>query len=322
MTETNIKEMNSISITRSEATELVELYVNCSYEIFRKYDSMGELFARMSLDPSMGALLKLKGDPDNHVKTSAMFFDTINELFDNVGIETFQKTQTRIRTTFMKHLDKLESLKIVTFLSCAIHNNIHMNQVNIQEILGDNTFEYNDCVVCEWCGQDYFYYTTTYGLNKPVCSKCVFVEEPEVTEDDEAEVTEDDESEVTEDDEAEVTEDDESEVTEDDEAEVTEDDEAEVTEDDEAELTEAEDDEAEVTEAELTEDDEAEVTEDDEAEVTEAENLQRENLQREAWEYQFNKGWEKGWKAAMKNIKLFAKQQRKDVRKHMKTGSA
>ena len=111
---------------------------------------------------------------DKHSETSDMFFNSIKELFDGVNKnESFIITSKRIRTTIMKHINKLQSMQIVTFLSCAIHNYIHANQPIIEEVLGDNTYEYNECYGCEWEGSDYFYYCTSYGLNKPVCSVCV-----------------------------------------------------------------------------------------------------------------------------------------------------
>ncbi len=95
------------------------------------------------------------------------------ELLFNNKSESFIITSKRVRTTIMKHIDKLKSMQIVTYLSCAIHNYIHANQPIIKEVLGDNTYEYNECYECKWKGEDYFYYCTSYGLNKPICSICV-----------------------------------------------------------------------------------------------------------------------------------------------------
>jgi len=190
-------------VTRSEATNLVELYLRATNNPLSEKSRKGKYSAPMATfrtmtqyQPRTGSSLNGKGPLDKYAFPSDMFFNTIKELIDAVGKkEPFRVTQKRIRTTFMQNIEKIQSLQILQFLSCAIDNYLQEKHEHIENVLGDNTYEDNTCSVCEWSGGDYFYYSTTYGLNRPVCSDCVFVderknEEEEVEEEVEMEVDE------------------------------------------------------------------------------------------------------------------------------------
>ena len=177
--------MNYDSLTRSEASTLVELYMKCTNNPLYhgdgqmdKYRAPQSTFRIMTQYYHMGAVLIGKGPLNQHNEISDMFFNTINKLVEGVMIkEPFGETQKHIRTTFMNDVDKMKSLQLVVFLSCAVDNYLRENHDHIEQVLGDNTYEYNSCSVCDWSGDDNFYYSTHYGLNQPVCTKCVFIDE-------------------------------------------------------------------------------------------------------------------------------------------------
>ena len=172
-------------ITRTEATKLVELYMKCTNDPLSqkgrkcKYTAPMKTFRNMTSDKNMGAVLVGKGDSKEHTKNSDMFFNIIKELVESVAKEKFVITQKRIRTTLMSELETFKSLKITMFLKSAIDNYLQQTHEHIKEAHSDNTYEYNDCSVCKWTGTDYFYYSTIYGLNVPVCSMCVEEKEKE-----------------------------------------------------------------------------------------------------------------------------------------------
>ena len=177
----NIKPNVYNNLTRSEATKLVELYMTAidmsqgaALADHDKYIAAHEMFRKMTQYHLMGSLLVDIELSDNCFEVNDMFFNSIKELVSGVEKEqSFVITSKYIRTTIMKHINRLQSMQIVTYLSCAIHNYYQANQPIIKEILGDNTNEYNKCYSCKWGGDDYFYYSTCYGLNKPICSYCV-----------------------------------------------------------------------------------------------------------------------------------------------------
>jgi len=176
---------SNFEITRSEATKVVEMYMKCTNDPLTqkgrkcKYTAPMKTFRDMTSDKHMGAFLVGKGPYDKHSENSDMFFNVIKELVESVAKEKFVITQKRIRTTLMSELETFKSLKITMFLKSAIDNYFQQTHKYIKEALSDNTYEYNDCSVCKWAGNDYFYYSTIYGLNVPVCSVCVEKKEKE-----------------------------------------------------------------------------------------------------------------------------------------------
>ena len=281
-------------ITRFEATLLVDLYMKSTNGSLSqksrkcKYTSPIKTFRNMTKLGHMGAVLVGKGPShDKHAETSDMFFNAIKELVDMVGNEKFGTTQKRIRTTIMEHVDKMESLQVLTFLRSAIDNYLQQTHEHIKEAIGDNTYEYNVCSVCKWEGSDYFYYSTIYGLNMPVCSLCV--EEKEKKEFEEKEFDE----------------------------EVSEDDDEEYVPSDEDDEDDEEDDEEEVSDDEEASEDEDEDEDEDEEDFCDDPHCQENDDEPEKFfgcegcQYEWRDGWQKGWKAAMKQIKKFAKKQKR-----------
>jgi hypothetical protein len=254
-----------------------------------------ETFRIMTQSQHMGAVLVGKGPSDKHSETSNMFFNAIKELVDSVGNENFGTTQKRIRTTIMEHVDKMESLQVLTFLRSAIDNYLQQTHEHIKEAIGDNTYEYNVCSVCKWEGSDYFYYSTIYGLNMPVCSLCVEEKEKKEFEEKEFEEKEFDEEVSDEDDEEYVPSDEDDEEASDEEDEEDEDDE---------EATDEEDEDDEEDEEEEDEEDEDLYNDDPHCEPEKFFGC-------EGCQYEWRDGWQEGWKAAMKQIKKFAKQQKR-----------
>ena len=197
--------MSSIyEITRTEATKLVEMYMKCTNDPLSqkgrkcKYTMPMKTFRDMASDKHMGAVLVGKGPSKEYTKNSDMFFNAIKELVDSLGKEEVYKTQQRIKNTTMReycslscgepsHCDfiKCPAQRTLLYLSGAIDNYFQQTHEHIKESLGDNANEYNDCSVCKWAGTDYFYYSTIYGLNVPVCSMCVEEKEKEEFEDEE-----------------------------------------------------------------------------------------------------------------------------------------
>ena len=188
---TNQTEMKQQEITRTEATNLVEMYMKCTNDPLSqkgrkcKYAKPMTNFRHMTEVDHMGAVLVGKGPSDKHAETSDMFFNAIKELVESVEKEKFGTTQKRIRTTLMRDIGNIQSLQITMFLKSAIDNYLQQTHEYIKEALGDNVYEYNDCSVCKWAGNDYFYYSTIYGLNVPACSVCVEEKEKKEFEDEE-----------------------------------------------------------------------------------------------------------------------------------------
>ena len=190
--------MKQQEITRTEATNLVEMYMKCTNNPLSqkgrkcKYTSSMKTFRDMTSDKHMDAVLVGKGPYDKHSENSDMFFNAIKELVDFFEKEEVYETQQRIIKTTMRKYCSLycgedehcqyiicQAKKAVWFLSSAINNYFQQTHEYIKEALGDNTQEYNDCSVCKWVGTGCFYYSTIYGLNAPVCSECVNAKETE-----------------------------------------------------------------------------------------------------------------------------------------------
>ena len=180
-------------ITRSEATKVVEMYMKSTNDPLSqkgrkcKYTAPMKTFCDMTSDKHMGAVLVGKGPSKEHVKNSDMFFIAIKELVDSLGKEEVYETQERIISTTMREYCSLScgedkhcqyiicpAQRTLWYLSSAINNYLQQTHEHIKEARGDLVHEYNDCSVCKWTGTDYFYYSTIYGLNVPVCSHCVW----------------------------------------------------------------------------------------------------------------------------------------------------
>lgn len=185
-------------ITRAEATKLVELYMKCTNDPLSqkgrkcKYTVPMATFRNMTKLEHMGAVLVGKYPSQTHTENSDIFFNSIKELVECIGKEENHITRQRIIATTMRKYCNLSCgedehckfiicpvERVVRHLQSAINNYLQQNHEYITEKLCDNTYEYNVCYVCQLSYTDYFYYSTIYGLNVPVCSVCVEAKEKE-----------------------------------------------------------------------------------------------------------------------------------------------
>jgi len=316
-------------ITRLEATHLVDLYMKSTNGSLSqksrkcKYTSPIKTFRNMTKLGHMGAVLVGKGPShDKHAETSDMFFNAIKELVDMVGKKDFTVHATKSRIP----------IQHISMLGYAIDNYLQQTHEHIKEAISDNTYEYNDCSVCKWSGTDYFYYSTIYGLNEPVCSFCVEEKEKEEFNQEEEDdvryrslinpetcfnckykgggyfyygsnnsnpvcVTCEDKRRINEDDVSECSHSCYDDEDEDDDDEYVPSDEEEVSDDEEA----SEDEDEDEDEEDFCDDPHCQENDDEPEKFFGCEGCQ----------YEWRDGWQKGWKAAMKQIKKFAKKQKR-----------
>jgi hypothetical protein len=229
-----------------------------------------------------------------------------------------------------------------TFLNWAIYN-WHAKDVPIVEYLGDNCVEYNNCTICGYTGENTFYFSTSYGLEEPVCEQCV---QPELDYDEE-ETSEVGESEAytDQDEEADPSE---AYTDQDEEADPSEADPSEAGESDEEYTpSEEEDSEADPSEAESGEEDDVieiepepavvhfldedededviriKIEADEEEEEDEEEDEEEEDQKGgvplrdkfygcDGCELEWRDGWKRGWIAAMKHIRKYMNRHKYD----------
>jgi hypothetical protein len=228
-----------------------------------------------------------------------------------------------------------------SFLNWAIYN-WYAKDAPIVEDLDDNCVEYNICTICGYTGENTFYFSTSYGLEEPICQQCVQPEldydeeeasEAEVSEADpegESDQDEDEESGASEADldeeyipsEEEESEEEESEEEESEDDEVSE---AESGEDDDIVEIEPEpvvvnflDDEEDVIRLTIEgedddEDEEEEDDEDDEDDDDEGGVPIRDKFYGcDGCELEWRDGWKHGWAAAMKHIRKYMNRHKYD----------
>lgn len=187
---TKMSSNEELIITRSEATNLVQEYMKCQPSCDQ--GTHITRFRDMTSSDNISRVLVGKVPSHKDTETIDMFFNTIKELVDSLGKEKVYKTQERIISTTMREYCALycgpenhcqyircPAELAVWYLSHAINNYFQQTHEHIKEENGDFALEYNTCSVCDWIGNDYFYYTTKYGLNMPVCIKCVKKKEKE-----------------------------------------------------------------------------------------------------------------------------------------------
>lgn len=186
-------------ITRSEATNLVEVYMKCTNNCADNTIPI-TIFRHMTSFDNMGTVLVGKVPSHKDTETSDMFFNTIKELVDLKGKEESYITQKRIINTTMREYCKLycgedehcefiicPARSALWYLNSAIINYFQQTHKQITEYPGDCVYEDNTCFVCNGIN-DYFYYSTMHGLNMPVCKICAFAKD-----DDEEEAEKDEE---------------------------------------------------------------------------------------------------------------------------------
>jgi hypothetical protein len=167
-------------LTRSEATWLVNTYMNAMkkgadgsiepYRVFRdaletdKPAYLGK-FNNSNNASVQGAFYKIAGNLHN----------MLNELNRRVSdTDHYQKTMDAAKLLPCKH-----SIAYLTgtFLNWAVYNWHMKTSYPVAEDLGDNGYECNSCSVCNFSGESLFFFSTSYGLEKPVCEKCISYED-------------------------------------------------------------------------------------------------------------------------------------------------
>ncbi len=291
------------SITRSEASELVHMYMVAQE---RSEDGGIEHLRafRNELENAQGAYLgKYNNSQEGKFyKIASVLYNVIGELTRRVDENNHDDKITLMVKLFpcSKYIAEETSI----YLNWAIYN-WHFEYKTHHEDLDDNCFETNTCCICGFEGEDVFYFSTAYGLDNPVCDICVRCSnENEIDRDDDDDVTDADYV-VDEEDEAEDIEDDEADEDYDD-YEVYDDyeDEPEYDEDDEEE-SESEDDEEE-SESEDEDEDEESASEDEDDEDEKVFGCVGCN-------YEWRDGWIHGYKAALKKMNKTIRGIKKDI---------
>jgi hypothetical protein len=259
------------------------------------------------------------------------FFTVLKRLFaqsDNTDNEQKVKALCKeLPTTYGN------AYNTITYLNWAVYNWFYRNEKTITEYLSDNGYETNSCAVCDFTGEATFYFSTAYGLEKPVCMFCLPVDETDYEKKDEDYVEEEEVSETesseAESSEAESSEAEDDEVSDEDDgvegAESLDDDSDYVPSEDEEESDSDEEEDgvegAEPLDEEESEDDsdassnytEETDLEDSEAEEEESETDASETEKTfgcEGCSYEFRAGFKHGWRRAMKAMRNYAIAQR------------
>ena len=165
------------SVTRSEATWLVETYMNAKkkgadggmepYRVFRDELETAKPAYLGKFNNSSNAAVQ-----GTFYKIATNLYKMLNELNNRVSeTDHHEKTMDAAKLLPCKH-----SLAYLTgtFLNWSVYN-WYKNKKGelIEEDLGDNGYETNTCVVCDFKGHAVFYFSTAYGLEKPVCGHCL-----------------------------------------------------------------------------------------------------------------------------------------------------
>ena len=292
------------AITRSEATWLVRTYktalkrgLDIDMEPFRLF--------RDALENKKPVYLYNFNDARNAAAQatfyamSAHFFTVLKKLFEQANdLEHHRKIKALCKefpTTYAN------AYSTISYLNWSAYNWFYRNEKNFVEDLTDNGYENNSCVVCDFTGEGTFYFSTAYGLEKPICESCLPVDETDYEKKDEDYVEEE-----------EVSEEESSEEDEED--------------DEEAEASDSDDDSDYVPESEDESEDEEESEDEDE------EPLDREQPSLslpstpepddeeedkffgcEGCPYEWRAGFKYGWQKAMKHMRDYADQQKRDT---------
>lgn len=78
-----------------------------------------------------------------------------------------------------KHSSKFMDKQTIIYMN-AVYSNYSIyfkSTINMihpyAENLDDKAYKYDTCTICDYVGENTFYYSTTFGLNMPVCIECV-----------------------------------------------------------------------------------------------------------------------------------------------------
>jgi len=293
-------------ITRSQATELVEFYYKSKYVLvkFQSLCNLSDIFDNTALskkDKLIEQFFKVLQSLENCTYIREM--NTMPSSYANFQVEdlpgknTNQMLHWALDNSF---INRMSAMKIKTLRL--------EKKEDLRDCFIDNTY----CTICQQVRKDEFYSSTSYGLNLPICSECFIPSENSESGDNPKDLNyvPSDEEEVDEDNDEEYDEEDEDESDED-ESDEEEEDESECDDEEDEDESDEEDDEEEDDEEDEEDDEEDEEEDDDESEEDEEEESEEEDESEcdedECYECQvYLEGWEEGWKAAMKRIRVTA----------------
>ena len=327
-------------VTRSEATQLVNMYMDAqekgvdgSIEPYRVF--------RDALETAKPAYLgKYNGTHEGiFYKMALELYNIIDELNYRVDEPDHMQKQKEAA----KHLPCRHSIGYLTAqsLNWSLYN-WYNRTYSILEDLGDNFYEKNTCAICSREAEDWFYFSTSYGLEMPVCESCLPDDEKEdeqseeyvcsasetdASETDASETGSASETDASETGSASETGDDASETDDDDEdyepsetgsesEEEDDDDDASEDEDDDASETGDEDASASETASETGDDDASETaSETDASETGDADSNGGDDAKYSAshCNFEWRDGWKHGYRAAIKDAKAYADRQRHHI---------
>ena len=304
-------------LTRSEATWLVETFM---YAKKKGADGSIEPFNvfRNELETEKPAYLG-KFNNSNNASVQYAFYKIANDLYNMLVELNRRVAETDHHKKTMEAAKRLPCKHSIayltaTFLNWAVYNWNMKTSYPIAEDLGDNGYETNTCSVCDFMGHDVFYFSTVYGLEKPVCERCLPFDLNEYKEDDEYVMSEDDEESedhVSEDDTSEAEEEDDD----DEEYKPSYDSEAEEEEDDKLDDEYVEDaSETDASETDSSDSDASETDTDASDSYSDASDTDSEkSFGCSGCNYEWKAGYKYGYKKAMKEILNYADKQKDDV---------
>jgi hypothetical protein len=305
-------------LTRSEATWLVETFM---YAKKKGADGSIEPFNvfRNELETEKPAYLG-KFNNSSNASVQAPFYKIANDLYNMLVELNRRVAETDHHKKTMEAAKRLPCKHSIaylsaTFLNWAIYNWCMKTSYPIVEDLGDNGYEFNTCAVCDFTGDALFYFSTAYGLEKPICENCLPFDAVDY-EEEEGEYVVEEESESEEVEEEEVSET---------EAEASETEDASDDDDEDYEpSSESEEEEEEDEEDDQIEEDEEkeEYEEDDQIEEDEDESDPEDGVEgAEPLKYfgctgcpmEWRAGYKHGYKVAMKEMRSYANKQKHNV---------
>ena len=285
------------AITRSESTWLIDTYKTA----LQKGEAIGmepyRLF-RDALENKKPAYLGKFNNSHNTV-VRGTFYAMATHLFTVIQ-KLFARVENDHHHTKVKNLckdlptDYTNAYASISNLNWAVYNRhyYHGKNIHIIEELSDNCFENNSCAVCDFTGDGTYYFSTTYGVEKPICENCLPVDDVDVDTKNDSEYVVSEEEEES-------------------------DGEPSGDEEEDEEVSEEDDDENDpdyVPDEEDDEDDDEDEDEDEDDNEDEDEDEDKEKFFGCAGcPYEWRAGFKYGWQKAMKHMRDYANQQKHDV---------
>jgi hypothetical protein len=307
-TQTQTQEKRQLySITRSEATWLVKNFITANRNAPLEMEPYRAF--RDILETHKPAFLgKFNNSHDAAVQgtfyaMASYIFYVIKRLFaEAADINHDEKIMA-----ISKHLPTTKSIAYTTiaYLNWAVYNWHFRKEKNITEDLSDNCFENTTCTICDFTGEEMFYYSTAYGLEKPVCESCLPTDDSDYEKKDEDYVVEEEDEEEDKDEEAsedEYNSDDDSDYN-------VEEDESEDSEESESDESEDDSDSDSDASSNCTEETDVDGSETDSTSADEYEEAEK-SFGCTGCDYSWRDGWRMGWRAAMKHVRNYANQEK------------